>query len=130
MEKEYLAKASVPANQEIKEIAGKLVEMKKNGYPLVNSISYFKVIPKEKGEKYAKYSAILLVVAIGLYFLIDMGVMGLWIYTQQRRKVVKHDNPFNAIHSLTKYEKKLDNCWVHYRFSHFNFSFIHRVPTY
>ena len=42
------AKASVPANQEIKEIAGKLVEMKKNGYPLVNSISYFKVIAKEK----------------------------------------------------------------------------------
>ena len=42
------AKASVPASQEIKEIAGKLVEMKKNGYPLVNSISYFKVIAKEK----------------------------------------------------------------------------------
>jgi radical SAM family uncharacterized protein len=42
------AKASVPASQEIREIAGKLVEMKKNGYPLVNSISYFKVIAKEK----------------------------------------------------------------------------------
>src|SRR3989337_2183043 len=42
------AKASAPANHEIREIAGKLVEMKKKGYPLVNSISYFKVIAKEK----------------------------------------------------------------------------------
>jgi MoaA/NifB/PqqE/SkfB family radical SAM enzyme len=42
------AKASVPASHEIREIAGKLVEMKKKGYPLVNSISYFKVIAKEK----------------------------------------------------------------------------------
>jgi MoaA/NifB/PqqE/SkfB family radical SAM enzyme len=42
------AKASAPASHEIKEIAGKLVEMKKKGYPLVNSISYFKVIAKEK----------------------------------------------------------------------------------
>src|SRR4030043_1462770 len=42
------AKASAPASHEIREIAGKLVEMKKKGYPLVNSISYFKVIAKEK----------------------------------------------------------------------------------
>jgi radical SAM family uncharacterized protein len=42
------AKASAPARHEIKEIAGKLVEMKKNGYPLVNSINYFKVIAKQK----------------------------------------------------------------------------------
>src|SRR3972149_187581 len=42
------AKASAPARPEIREIAGKLVEMKKKGYPLVNSISYFKVIAKEK----------------------------------------------------------------------------------
>jgi len=42
------AKASAPAGHEIREIAGKLVEMKKKGYPLVNSISYFKVIAKEK----------------------------------------------------------------------------------
>jgi MoaA/NifB/PqqE/SkfB family radical SAM enzyme len=41
-------KASAPAGHEIREIAGKLVEMKKKGYPLVNSISYFKVIAKEK----------------------------------------------------------------------------------
>jgi MoaA/NifB/PqqE/SkfB family radical SAM enzyme len=42
------AEASAPARHEIREIAGKLVEMKKKGYPLVNSISYFKVIAKEK----------------------------------------------------------------------------------
>jgi radical SAM family uncharacterized protein len=42
------AKASAPASHEIKEIAGKLVEMKKKGYPLVNSINYFKVIAKQK----------------------------------------------------------------------------------
>jgi radical SAM family uncharacterized protein len=42
------AKASAPASYKIRELAGKLVEMKKNGYPLVNSISYFKVIAKEK----------------------------------------------------------------------------------
>jgi radical SAM family uncharacterized protein len=42
------AKASAPASHKIREIARKLVEMKKNGYPLVNSIGYFKVIAKEK----------------------------------------------------------------------------------
>ena len=42
------AKANPSAGHEIREAAGKLVEMKKNGYPLVNSISYFKVIAKEK----------------------------------------------------------------------------------
>ncbi len=42
------AEASAPASHEIREIARKLVEMKKKGYPLVNSISYFKVIAKEK----------------------------------------------------------------------------------
>jgi radical SAM family uncharacterized protein len=42
------AKASAPASHEIKEIAGKLVEMKKKGYPLVNSINYFRVIAKQK----------------------------------------------------------------------------------
>jgi radical SAM family uncharacterized protein len=41
-------KASAPARHEIKELAGKLVEMKKNGYPLINSTSYLKVIAKEK----------------------------------------------------------------------------------
>jgi radical SAM family uncharacterized protein len=41
-------KASAPAGHEIRELAGKLAEMKKKGYSLVNSHSYFKVIAKEK----------------------------------------------------------------------------------
>jgi len=45
------AEASAPASHEVREIAGKLVEMKKKGYPLVNSPSYFKVIAKEKKWK-------------------------------------------------------------------------------
>jgi radical SAM family uncharacterized protein len=45
------AKASAPTTDEIGAIAGKLVEMKKKGYPLVNSISYFKVMAKEKNWK-------------------------------------------------------------------------------
>jgi radical SAM family uncharacterized protein len=42
------AKASAPVSNEISKLAGKLIEMKKNCYPLVNSISYFKVLAKEK----------------------------------------------------------------------------------
>jgi radical SAM family uncharacterized protein len=42
------AKASAPASHEVRELAGKLAEMKKKGYPLVNSPSYFRVIAKEK----------------------------------------------------------------------------------
>jgi len=42
------AKASTPSSHEIRAIAEKLAEMKKKGYPLVNSVSYFKVIAKEK----------------------------------------------------------------------------------
>ena len=41
-------KASAPASHEIRELAVKLAEMKKKGYPLINSISYFKVFTKEK----------------------------------------------------------------------------------
>ncbi len=41
-------RASAPANHEIRKIAGNLAEMKKTGYPLVNSTSYLKVIAKEK----------------------------------------------------------------------------------
>ena len=44
----FNAKASAPVSNEISKLAGKLVEMKKNGYPLVNSIGYFKVLAKEK----------------------------------------------------------------------------------
>jgi radical SAM family uncharacterized protein len=39
---------STPASQKISEVAEKLVELKKKGYPLINSISYFKVIAKKK----------------------------------------------------------------------------------
>ena len=42
------AKATAPAGHKIRDIAGRLVEMKKKGYPLVNSVSYFKVMAKEK----------------------------------------------------------------------------------
>jgi MoaA/NifB/PqqE/SkfB family radical SAM enzyme len=45
------ATMSTPAAKEVREVAGKLVDMKKKGYPLVNSISYFKVIAKEKNWK-------------------------------------------------------------------------------
>jgi MoaA/NifB/PqqE/SkfB family radical SAM enzyme len=41
-------KVSAAASHEVRELAGKLIEMKKKGYPLVNSTSYFKVIAKEK----------------------------------------------------------------------------------
>jgi len=52
------AKASTPAGHEIREIARKLVDMKKNGYPLLNSISYFKVIAKEKDWKCKPWSVV------------------------------------------------------------------------
>ena len=42
------AKVFAPASQEISKVAGKLVELKKKGYPLINSISYFKVLAKKK----------------------------------------------------------------------------------
>ena len=42
------SKASTPTEKEIQAIAGKLAIMKKKGYPLVNSASYFKVMTKEK----------------------------------------------------------------------------------
>src|SRR3989304_390308 len=41
-------KASAPAHNEIRATARKLIEMKKKGYPLVNSINYLKVLAKEK----------------------------------------------------------------------------------
>ncbi len=44
----FEAEASTPIGREIKEIAEELIELKKKGYPLMNSISYFKVIAKEK----------------------------------------------------------------------------------
>jgi MoaA/NifB/PqqE/SkfB family radical SAM enzyme len=45
------AKAPAPTTVEIAKIAKKLIEMKKNGYPLVHSTSYLKVLSKEKNWK-------------------------------------------------------------------------------
>lgn len=42
------AKASAPVSNEISKLAERLVDLKKNGYPLMNSIGYFKVIAKQK----------------------------------------------------------------------------------
>jgi MoaA/NifB/PqqE/SkfB family radical SAM enzyme len=45
------AEASAPTIDEIVSISEKLAEMKKKGYPLVNSISYFRVMAKTKNWK-------------------------------------------------------------------------------
>ncbi len=42
------SKVSAPARDEISKVAGLLVELKKKGYPLINSISYFNVIAGKK----------------------------------------------------------------------------------
>jgi MoaA/NifB/PqqE/SkfB family radical SAM enzyme len=42
------ANASSPATDKIPRIAHMLMEMKRQGYPIVNSIGYFKVMAKEK----------------------------------------------------------------------------------
>jgi MoaA/NifB/PqqE/SkfB family radical SAM enzyme len=42
------ATASTPAIEDVKKTAERLIELKMKGYPLVNSIGYFKVIAKEK----------------------------------------------------------------------------------
>jgi MoaA/NifB/PqqE/SkfB family radical SAM enzyme len=42
------AEVCAPTADETAKIAKKLIEMKKKGYPLVNSINYFKVMAKEK----------------------------------------------------------------------------------
>ena len=40
--------ASAPQANEIKKVAKQLIELKKKGYPIMNSINYFKIIAKEK----------------------------------------------------------------------------------
>jgi radical SAM family uncharacterized protein len=52
------ANVSAPTADEIAKIAKKLVEMKKKGYPLVNSVNYFKVMAKEKNWKCKPWSVI------------------------------------------------------------------------
>ena len=43
--------ASQPATNKTHKIAQRLIEMKRKGYPIVNSIGYFKVMAKEKNWK-------------------------------------------------------------------------------
>lgn len=52
------ADASAPTANEIAQIANKLIKMKKRGYPLVNSINYFRVIAKEENWKCRPWAAI------------------------------------------------------------------------
>ena len=52
------ADASAPTADEITKIARKLIEMKKKGYPLVNSVNYFRVMTKEKNWKCRPWAAI------------------------------------------------------------------------
>jgi MoaA/NifB/PqqE/SkfB family radical SAM enzyme len=49
---------SAPTADETAKIAKKLVEMKKKGYPLVNSINYFRVMAKEKNWKCRPWATI------------------------------------------------------------------------
>ena len=44
----YETEVSTPDRLKIREISGRLVELKNKGYPLINSIGYFGVIAKEK----------------------------------------------------------------------------------
>jgi len=52
------ANVSAPATDEIAKIARELIEMKKKGYPLVNSVNYFKVLAKEKKWKCRPWAVI------------------------------------------------------------------------
>ena len=52
------ANVSAPIADETTKIARKLVEMKKKGYPLVNSINYFRVMAKEKNWRCRPWATI------------------------------------------------------------------------
>ena len=52
------ANVSTPAADEIAKITKELIEMKKKGYPLVNSVNYFKVMAKEKNWKCRPWTVI------------------------------------------------------------------------
>jgi radical SAM family uncharacterized protein len=52
------AYVSAPTADEIAKTAKKLIAMKKKGYPLVNSVNYFKVMAKEKNWKCRPWTAI------------------------------------------------------------------------
>ncbi len=44
----YNIDEAAPQANEIKKIAEQLIELKRKGYPIMNSISYFRIIAKEK----------------------------------------------------------------------------------
>ena len=50
--------ASAPQVDEIKKVAQQLIELKRKGYPIMNSTSYFKVIAKEKSWKCKPWSVV------------------------------------------------------------------------
>jgi MoaA/NifB/PqqE/SkfB family radical SAM enzyme len=50
--------ASAPQADEIKKVAKQLIELKRKGYPIMNSTNYFKVIAKEKNWKCKPWSII------------------------------------------------------------------------
>jgi MoaA/NifB/PqqE/SkfB family radical SAM enzyme len=50
--------ASAPEAEEIKKVAKQLIDLKRKGYPIMNSTSYFKVISGEKGWKCKPWSII------------------------------------------------------------------------
>ncbi len=52
------AEASAPETVEIRKVAKELIELKRKGYPIMNSTSYFKVIAKEKNWKCKPWSII------------------------------------------------------------------------
>jgi radical SAM family uncharacterized protein len=50
--------ASAPKADEIRKTAKRLIELKREGYPIMNSTDYFKVMAKEKGWKCKPWSII------------------------------------------------------------------------
>ena len=54
----YEAEASTPGRLRISEVSGKLVELKKKGYPLINSVGYFGVLARERSWTCKPWSTI------------------------------------------------------------------------
>ena len=52
------ANVSAPTAGETTKIARRLIEMKRNNYPLVNSVNYFRIMAKEKNWKCRPWAAI------------------------------------------------------------------------
>jgi MoaA/NifB/PqqE/SkfB family radical SAM enzyme len=54
----YETEASSPNRLKIRDISGKLVELKRKGYPLINSVGYFGVLAKERNWTCKPWSTI------------------------------------------------------------------------